>query len=230
MRAASWRAGRRRRSITARAIPTRWHCCARCHGSIARAGRASTRWTVSRPTSRASTKAARSARAAASRSRPVPRVGRRSGRGWAAARAGRAGGPPVRVPAPPRDRRRDRSGGMTAPATDAPTLLEVRSLRKFFPVTEGILARRLVGEVRAVDGVDFTLRRGEPWGLVGESGCGKPTTGRCILLLERPTAGEIVYDGVDLTRLKHKQLLALRRRIQVIFQDPYSSLNPRMKV
>ena len=119
---------------------------------------------------------------------------------------------------------------MTAPATDAPTLLEVRSLRKFFPVTEGILARRLVGEVRAVDGVDFTLRRGETLGLVGESGCGKTTTGRCILLLERPTAGEILYDGVDLTRLKHKQLLALRRRIQVIFQDPYSSLNPRMKV
>jgi oligopeptide transport system ATP-binding protein len=106
---------------------------------------------------------------------------------------------------------------MTALATDAPTLLEVKGLRKHFPVTEGILARRMVGEVRAVDGVDFTLRRGETLGLVGESGCGKTTTGRCILLLERPTAGEIVYDGVDLTRLKHKQLLALRRRIQVIF-------------
>src|SRR5262249_16979972 len=144
--------------------------------------------------------------------------------------AGRGGGPPVRVPTGLRDRRRDRSGGMTAPATDARTLLEVRSLRKFFPVTEGILARRLVGEVRAVDGVDFTLRRGETLGLVGESGCGKTTTGRCILLLGRPPAGEILYDGVDLTRLKHKQLLALRRRIQIIFQDPYSSLNPRMKV
>jgi len=119
---------------------------------------------------------------------------------------------------------------MTAPATDAPALLEVRGLRKHFPVTEGILAGRMVGEVRAVDGVDFTIRRGETLGLVGESGCGKTTTGRCILLLERPTAGEIVYDGVDLTKLKHKQLLALRRRIQVIFQDPYSSLNPRMKV
>ena len=119
---------------------------------------------------------------------------------------------------------------MTAPATDAPALLEVRGLRKHFPVTEGILAGRMVGEVRAVDGVDFTIRRGETLGLVGESGCGKTTTGRCILLLERPTAGEIVYDGVDLTKLKHKQLRALRRRIQVIFQDPYSSLNPRMKV
>jgi oligopeptide transport system ATP-binding protein len=117
---------------------------------------------------------------------------------------------------------------MTAPATNAPTLLEVRGLRKYFPVIEGILARRTVGEVRAVDGVDFTLRRGETLGLVGESGCGKTTTGRCILLLERPSAGEILYDGVDLTKLKLKQLRAVRRRIQVIFQDPYSSLNPRM--
>src|SRR5262249_11999431 len=109
---------------------------------------------------------------------PAPRPGRRVPpalrlgdrglcQGGAAARAGRAGGPPVRVPTRPRDRRRDRSSGMTAPATDAPTLLEVRSLRKFFPVTEGILARRLVGEGRAVDGVDFTLRRGETLGLGG---------------------------------------------------------------
>ena len=119
---------------------------------------------------------------------------------------------------------------MTAPATNAPVLLEVRGLRKHFPVIEGILGRRAVAEVRAVDGVDFALRRGETLGLVGESGCGKTTIGRCILLLERPTAGEILYDGVDLTKLKHRQLRALRRRIQVIFQDPYSSLNPRMRV
>jgi oligopeptide transport system ATP-binding protein len=118
---------------------------------------------------------------------------------------------------------------MRAPA-EAPALLEVKGLRKHFPVTEGILARRAVGEVKAVDGIDFTLRRGETLGLVGESGCGKTTTGRCILLLERPTAGEIIYDGVDLATLKQKELRALRRRIQVIFQDPYSSLNPRMKV
>jgi oligopeptide transport system ATP-binding protein len=90
--------------------------------------------------------------------------------------------------------------------------------------------RRAIGEVRAVDGVTFTIRRGETLGLVGESGCGKTTTGRCILLLERPTAGEIFYDGIDLTKLKHSELTPLRRRIQVIFQDPYSSLNPRMKV
>jgi oligopeptide transport system ATP-binding protein len=117
-----------------------------------------------------------------------------------------------------------------APAQSSAPLLEVRGLRKLFPVTEGILMRRAIGEVRAVDGVTFTIRRGETLGLVGESGCGKTTTGRCILLLERPTAGEIFYDGIDLTKLKHSELTPLRRRIQVIFQDPYSSLNPRMKV
>jgi oligopeptide transport system ATP-binding protein len=118
---------------------------------------------------------------------------------------------------------------MRAPVAPG-ALLEVKGLRKHFPVTEGVIVHRTIGEVKAVDGIDFTLRRGETLGLVGESGCGKTTTGRCILLLERPTAGEIIYDGVDLASLPHKQLQALRRRIQVIFQDPYSSLNPRMKV
>lgn len=109
-------------------------------------------------------------------------------------------------------------------------LLEVKGLRMHFPVTEGIVARKLVGEVKAVDGIDFSVRRGETLGLVGESGCGKTTTGRCILRLNRPTDGQILYDGVDIARMERKELQALRRRIQVIFQDPYSSLNPRMKV
>ena len=113
---------------------------------------------------------------------------------------------------------------------DSKPLLEVRGLQMHFPVTEGIVINRKIGEVKAVDGIDFTVQRGETLGLVGESGCGKTTTGRCILRLERPTAGAILYDGVDIAKLERSELVALRRRIQVIFQDPYSSLNPRMKV
>jgi oligopeptide/dipeptide ABC transporter ATP-binding protein len=108
-------------------------------------------------------------------------------------------------------------------------LLEVRNLVKHFQVSTGLLGRT-AGVVRAVDDVSFTIRRGETLGLVGESGCGKTTTGRCILQLEEPTSGAIVFEGRDLTRLSHAELRAVRRRIQVIFQDPYSSLNPRMTV
>ncbi len=114
-------------------------------------------------------------------------------------------------------------------ASPASPLLEVRGLRMHFPVSEGLLGRK-VGDVKAVDGIDFTVRRGETLGLVGESGCGKTTTGRCVLRLEKPTAGQIIFDGVDIASLGGKQLQALRQRIQVIFQDPYSSLNPRMTI
>jgi oligopeptide transport system ATP-binding protein len=113
--------------------------------------------------------------------------------------------------------------------SDAP-LVEVRGLRMHFPITEGIIAHRKIGEVKAVDGVNLAIRRGETLGLVGESGCGKTTMGRCILRLETPTEGAILYNGVDIASLDRKALTALRRRIQVIFQDPYSSLNPRQKV
>jgi oligopeptide transport system ATP-binding protein len=121
---------------------------------------------------------------------------------------------------------------MSGSVTQLPVgpLLKVKGLHKHFPISEGMLFRRSVGQVKAIDGVDFTVQRGETLGLVGESGCGKTTTGRCILRLEKPTAGEIIYDGVDLAGLSPKAMQAMRRRIQVIFQDPYSSLNPRMKV
>ena len=119
---------------------------------------------------------------------------------------------------------------MTDTAAAGRPLLEVKGLHMHFPISEGVLLRRQIGEVKAIDGIDFSVQRGETLGLVGESGCGKTTTGRCILQLERPTAGSILYDGVDINTLSRPEMLALRRRIQVIFQDPYSSLNPRMKV
>ena len=116
---------------------------------------------------------------------------------------------------------------MTAAGNGA--LLEVTDLIKHYPVTGGLFGRE-VGVVRAVDGVSFTIRRGETLGLVGESGCGKTTTGRCILQLERPTSGSIRFEGQELTTLGAEALRPVRRRMQVIFQDPYSSLNPRMTV
>ncbi len=109
-------------------------------------------------------------------------------------------------------------------------LVDVRGLKMYFPITEGIMIPKIVAQVKAVDGLDFKIFKGETLGLVGESGCGKTTTGRCILQLEKPTAGEIVYDGTDIMKCNREQLIEMRKRIQVIFQDPYSSLNPRMKV
>ena len=108
-------------------------------------------------------------------------------------------------------------------------ILEVRDLVKHFEVGGGLFGGP-PGLVKAVDGVSFAIRRGETLGLVGESGCGKTTTGRCILQLERPTSGQVIFEGVDLTKLGQVELRAVRRRVQVIFQDPYSSLNPRMTV
>jgi oligopeptide/dipeptide ABC transporter ATP-binding protein len=108
-------------------------------------------------------------------------------------------------------------------------LLEVRNLVKHFEIGARMFGKP-AGVVRAVDGVSFAIRRGETLGLVGESGCGKTTTGRCVLQLERPTSGEIIFEGRDLTRLDANELRAVRRKLQVIFQDPYSSLNPRMTI
>jgi len=119
--------------------------------------------------------------------------------------------------------------GPAAGVEKGDVLLDVRNLKMHFPVTEGIVFHKVVAEVKAVDGVSFQIHKGETLGLVGESGCGKTTTGRCILQLERPTSGEIIFEGQSLTELDAKALRPLRRKIQVIFQDPYSSLNPRMK-
>ncbi len=107
-------------------------------------------------------------------------------------------------------------------------ILEVKNLKMYFPVGSGFLSRKPVGYVKAVDDVNFTVKRGETLGLVGESGCGKTTTGRCILQLYKPTAGQVVFDGQDLTSMNTKTMRGMRREMQVIFQDPYSSLNPRM--
>jgi oligopeptide/dipeptide ABC transporter ATP-binding protein len=105
-------------------------------------------------------------------------------------------------------------------------ILEVNNLKMYFPVTAGIL-RRQIGEVKAVDDISFKIKRGETMALVGESGCGKTTVGRCILRVYQPTSGQIIFEGQDIANLPLKKVRALRRKIQLVFQDPYGSLNPR---
>ena len=123
----------------------------------------------------------------------------------------------------------DTGPGAASKVRKGEVLLRVKGLKMYFPVTEGVIFHRTVAQVKAVDGISFDIRKGETLGLVGESGCGKTTTGRCILQLERPTEGEIVFAGQNLIDLDARALRPLRQKIQVIFQDPYSSLNPRMK-
>jgi oligopeptide transport system ATP-binding protein len=112
----------------------------------------------------------------------------------------------------------------------AEPILQVSGLVKHYPLTRGIVFRKQVGAVKAVDGVDFALHPGETLGIVGESGCGKSTVARMLVSLERPTAGEIRYKGEDISGLSGRALKAVRRNIQMVFQDPYTSLNPRMTV
>ncbi|ETK30827.1 ABC transporter ATP-binding protein [Microbispora sp. ATCC PTA-5024] len=116
---------------------------------------------------------------------------------------------------------------MTAPAE---SILEVRDLVKHFPLTQGIVFKRQIGAIKAVDGVSFDLHRGETLGLVGESGCGKSTLAKLLMALERPTSGSVRVNGRDITQAKGGELKRMRRNIQMVMQDPYTSLNPRMTV
>ena len=109
-------------------------------------------------------------------------------------------------------------------------LLRVDNLVKHFPIKQGIIIQKQIGVVHAVDDISFDVKQGETLGLVGESGCGKSTTGRTVLQLQRPTSGSVIFDGVDLVKAKGEELRHMRRKMQMIFQDPYASLNPRMTV
>jgi len=112
--------------------------------------------------------------------------------------------------------------------SDSDVLVEVKNLKMYFPVTSGIIFQKKVADIKAVDGVTFQIKKGETLGLVGESGCGKTTTGRCLLQLYEPTEGEVKFNGTELTQLKTSEMRQMRRQMQIIFQDPYGSLNPRM--
>ncbi|MDG4791241.1 ATP-binding cassette domain-containing protein [Micromonospora sp. WMMD1102] len=118
----------------------------------------------------------------------------------------------------------------SGPTGQSANLVEVRDLKVHFPITRGVIFDRVVGHVKAVDGVDLAIPRGKTYGLVGESGCGKSTLGRALLQLTRPTGGQVNFDGVELTGLPPNRLRAMRRRMQMIFQDPMSSLDPRQNV
>ena len=110
------------------------------------------------------------------------------------------------------------------------TLVSVRDLKMYFPITQGIIVQRKIGDIKAVDGLTFDIKQGETLGLVGESGCGKSTTGRAILHLHTPTDGQVYFEDQEITSMKGENLRRMRRRMQMIFQDPYASLNPRMTV
>jgi oligopeptide transport system ATP-binding protein len=118
----------------------------------------------------------------------------------------------------------------TPPAAGGNDLLVVEDVKKYFPITRGIIFQKTVAQVQAVDGVSFTIKQGETLGIVGESGCGKSTLARCIVRLLDTTAGRIVFEGRDITKLSRASMRPVRRQMTMIFQDPYASLNPRKRV
>jgi oligopeptide transport system ATP-binding protein len=119
---------------------------------------------------------------------------------------------------------------MRTEVSEGEVLVDVRNLKVYFPITAGLIFQRKIADIKAVDGIDLQIRKGETLGLVGESGCGKSTTGRAILQLYRPTSGEIKFGDIELTAIKGGDLRRMRRKMQMIFQDPFASLNPRMSV
>ncbi len=122
------------------------------------------------------------------------------------------------------------SGTRQRVGTIGETLVDVQDMQMYFPVSAGLIFQKKVADVKAVDSISFQVKRGETLGLVGESGCGKSTTGKAVLQLIRPTAGKVMFEGTDLTKIKGGELRRFRRKMQMIFQDPYASLNPRMSV
>ncbi len=124
----------------------------------------------------------------------------------------------------------NQSNGSTDRDASKDVLLQVRNLVMHFPITKGVLFQKKIGAVQAVDNISFDIYRGETLGLVGESGCGKSTAGRAILQLYKPTSGQVIFEGKDLTKLPPEEMRRMRRHLQIIFQDPYASLNPRMTV